>query len=241
MIYRRARAAQPNKAHLALAKFSISSMRHAIAPGATFTLITQNVDGLSKRALDQIQVNAPPQDEPASKQPLMLEMHGRLFDVLCTSRSCEHVELNLDSPICPALSGTEKYLGTGKKSEEPDIPLEDLPRCSKCKSLARPGVVWFGEVPHHMPEIDEIVSKADLCLVVGTSSTVRHFPSDMAVPIDNYWQVYPAALYAPQVQENGGTVAVFNMDRSEGDTDADYLFLGPCEESLPEALGMKAE
>lgn len=48
-------------------------------------------------------------------------------------------------------------------------------------------------------------------------------------------------MYAPQVQENGGTVAVFNMDRSEGDTDADYLFLGPCEELLPKALGMKAE
>lgn len=233
---RRVQTAQPNKAHLALAKFSIPSIRHSIAPEATFTLITQNVDGLSKRALDQVQANAL-QDQ----QPLMLEMHGRLFDVVCTSPSCKHIEPNFDSPICPALSGTEKYLEAGKESEEPIIPLEDLPRCSKCKSLARPGVVWFGETPHHMPEIDEIVNKADLCLVVGTSSTVRHFPSNTTVVIDNLWQVYPAALYAPQVQDNGGTVAVFNMERSEGDTDADYLFLGPCEESLPEALGLREE
>jgi NAD-dependent SIR2 family protein deacetylase len=36
-----------------------------------------------------------------------------------------------------------------------------------------PGVVWFGEIPHHLEEIGEIVQKADLAIVVGTSSTVR--------------------------------------------------------------------
>ena len=36
-----------------------------------------------------------------------------------------------------------------------------------------PGVVWFGETPHQLEEIDEVVEKADLAIVVGTSSTVR--------------------------------------------------------------------
>jgi len=36
-----------------------------------------------------------------------------------------------------------------------------------------PGVVWFGEMPYHLEEIDKIVQKADLAIVVGTSSTVR--------------------------------------------------------------------
>lgn len=40
------------------------------------------------------------------------------------------------------------------------------------------------------------------------------------------------------VKEAGGKVAVFNIDRSEGDEDAYYLFLGPCEETLPLALGI---
>ena len=35
-----------------------------------------------------------------------------------------------------------------------------------------PGVVWFNEIPHHLQEIDRIVQKADLAIVVGTSSTV---------------------------------------------------------------------
>ena len=33
--------------------------------------------------------------------------------------------------------------------------------------------MWFEEIPHHLEEIDEIVQKADLAIVVGTSSTVR--------------------------------------------------------------------
>ena len=52
-------------------------------------------------------------------------------------------------------------------------------------------------------------------------------------------QVYPAAGYAEEVQSHGGKVAVFNLDRSNGDEEADFLFLGPAEELLPEALGIK--
>lgn len=51
-------------------------------------------------------------------------------------------------------------------------------------------------------------------------------------------QVFPAAGYAAEVQDNGGKVAVFNLERSNGDSDADFLFIGPCEETLPEALGI---
>ena len=41
------------------------------------------------------------------------------------------------------------------------------------------------------------------------------------------------------MQANGGKVAVFNLARSDGDDKADFLFLGPAEETLPEALGLK--
>ena len=43
------------------------------------------------------------------------------------------------------------------------------------------------------------------------------------------------------MRDAGGTVAVFNLDRSQGDDEADFLFLGPCEETLPLALGLKFE
>jgi len=154
-----------------------------------------------------------------SHQPKMLEIHGRLFDLVCSSDTCEYREFNLDSPISATLARTEHLLEKGVM--DPDIPVSDLPHCPKCNELARPGVVWFGEIPQHLDEIDELVDKADLCLVVGTSS-----------------KVYPAAGYATQVRKNGGKVAVFNIDRSDGDKHADFLFLGPCEETLPQALGL---
>ena len=36
-----------------------------------------------------------------------------------------------------------------------------------------PGVVWFGEVPLHLDEIQAVLDAADVGLIVGTSSTVR--------------------------------------------------------------------
>ncbi|KAI0637842.1 DHS-like NAD/FAD-binding domain-containing protein [Trametes polyzona] len=223
--YRRekALAAQPNPGHLALAMFSIPSIRHRIAPDAEFTLVTQNVDGLSRRALEAVATTHPElADEVHSPlvQNSMIEMHGRLFDVVCTNSACGHREHNMTSPICQALAGTERVFSSNEP--EPQIDEADLPRCTQCGSLARPGVVWFGETPWHMDEIDKLVAKADMCIVVGTSSTV-----------------YPAAGYAFEVLENGGTVAVFNLDRSDGDQDADYLFLGPAEVTLPKALGLQ--
>jgi NAD-dependent SIR2 family protein deacetylase len=72
--------------------------------------------------------------------------------------------------ICNALAGTEKHIA--RKIEDPIVELKDLPRCTKCNALARPGVVWFDEMPHRLDEIDELVEGADLCLVIGTSAVV---------------------------------------------------------------------
>ncbi|KAJ7273100.1 DHS-like NAD/FAD-binding domain-containing protein [Mycena rebaudengoi] len=214
--YRRevALAAQPNAAHKALAHFWLPEFRKRVAPDASFSLITQNVDGLSVQALHTL---LEAESEPAAAvTPPLLEMHGRLFDVVCTSESCGHTEYNTTSPICPALAGLEKAVDA--LDVDPDIPESELPRCSKCSALARPGVVWYGEAPKHLNQIEDLVEAADLCLVIGTSSTAK---------------------YAYQVQLHGGKFAVFNLERSEGDSDADYLFLGPCEKTLPEALSLE--
>lgn len=130
-----------------------------IAPAAKFTLVTQNVDGLSVQAFRTAYPTT-------REEPQIFEMHGRLFETICTA--CGDRKPNFDSPICPALAGMENVL-----EDEIEIPLERLPRCHKCAGLLRPGVVWFDEVPLHLREIGRVVDDADLALVVGTSSTVR--------------------------------------------------------------------
>ncbi|KAH7340887.1 DHS-like NAD/FAD-binding domain-containing protein [Rhizoctonia solani] len=229
--YRREKilSCKPNNAHHVIARLLDPNYRSVAAPLAIkCTLITQNVDGLSLRAQEALQAIADvPTESTALEQGKIIEMHGRLLETLCTK--CRHRNPNTNSPICPALAGTELRTeaimdDAGKRVPEVEISPTDLPRCEKdgCGGLLRPAVVWFGESIPGLNAIESLVEEADMCLVVGTSSVV-----------------YPAAGFANTVQFNGGKVAVFNIEESKGDQDADFLFLGPCEKMLGEALGIE--
>ena len=158
---------------------SIPSVLEKVAPAAqSFHLITQNVDGLSERALQAVDAvqrskSSSPGDYP--QQASLIEMHGRLFDLCCTV--CSHTVLDFSMPLCPALGEADRrhadVIAAGRSENELQIPTEELPKCAECGSLARPGVVWFGEEIPLLQKIDMLVEQADLCLVVGTSSTVR--------------------------------------------------------------------
>ena len=228
-------------------------MLKRIAPQAeSYHLITQNVDGLSVRAhkalFDRLAAeeqgtsDAPEKtgdDLPPLNPTYIIEMHGRVHDVTCTV--CDARVANFDSPICPALGDADKDLDdvTAAGSRPSDIPIGDLPKCANCGALARPGVVWFEEEPLYLDEIDALVASADMCLVIGTSSTVWLLdPSLVPSSQTIFSQVYPAAGYANEVQANGGLVTVFNLEKSRSGRKGDFLFLGPCEVEIPRALGL---
>ncbi|EIW55317.1 DHS-like NAD/FAD-binding domain-containing protein [Trametes versicolor FP-101664 SS1] len=232
--------ATPNPAHIALARFTLPELRHRLTPDFSFTLITQNIDGLDRRAIEHANTEA------GRPNPFSATTAGPQH------RNDPHRELDLNSPICPALAGTELLVSgasdepqaapapksskrtpaearswaearlAGVKQEkagsdiDPDIPVEELPRCAKCGALARPDVVWFTEVPQQIDEVMRIVDSADVCVVVGTSAVV-----------------HPAATFSAKVKEHGGTVAVFNIEPGKRDALADFVFLGPCEVILP--------
>ncbi|KAL6298006.1 DHS-like NAD/FAD-binding domain-containing protein [Sparassis latifolia] len=223
----KALAATPNIAHDLLAKLAIPNFLKTLAPMAkSFHLVTQNVDRLSVRALNSVAEQVPAGSKRADRPRMdcIIEMHGKLFDVKCTT--CNYCEGNLSSPLCPSLGEADAKLGDyhDAGSVANDIPESQLPRCPDCGALARPGVVWFEEKPLRLDDINSIVYKADLCLVVGTSSTV-----------------YPAAGYAYRVKRHNGVVAVFNLEASSGDDLADFVFLGPCEVTLPHVLGVSKD
>ncbi|KAI5481511.1 DHS-like NAD/FAD-binding domain-containing protein [Pseudohyphozyma bogoriensis] len=222
--YRRQKALSttPNAAHDLLALLSLPSTRSKLLPSSpTFHLITQNVDDLSRRALAALVSTLPsadPEHEPDSE---ILEMHGSIVDVRCSKCGKVYGERGRDpTPLTDALAGIVERVEGGE--EEKTLEERDLPACEDGhdRALLRPGVVWFGEVPHHLEEIEEILSaKGVVLLVVGTSGSV-----------------YPAAGFAHTVKRHGGQVAIFNVDKSEGDDDADFLILGRCEETLAQVL-----
>ncbi len=79
-------------------------------------------------------------------------------------------------------------------------PLGHRPACAACGAEAlRPDVVWFGEVPYRMPEIEDRVLTADLFVSVGTSGAV-----------------YPAAGLVQVAAACGARTMELNLVPSEG-------------------------
>jgi NAD-dependent deacetylase len=102
----------------------------------------------------------------------VLHMHGRLNHVRCNACGTRHVwtgDVSVDTP-CPA--------------------------CATAR--LRPDVVWFGEMPFYMEEIDALLGRCDLFVSIGTSGSV-----------------YPAADFVRFVRSRAHTVEL-NLEPSAG-------------------------
>ncbi len=126
----------------------------------------------------------------------VLHLHGSLRVVRCTN------------------CGYEIYV-----SEPVKVP--PLPRCEKCNSLMRPGVVWFGEM---LPKdvLDEAfneVSKSDVIIVAGTSAVVQ-----------------PAASLPLIVKRSGGFIIEINPNETPLTNISDVSIRMPAGKALNEII-----
>ena len=118
----------------------------------------------------------------------IIQMHGELAKVRCT--------------LCGTITETLDDLGP-------------LPHCD-CGAMLRPHIVWFGEIPMFMDEIDEAVRACHLFLVVGTSGVV-----------------YPAAGMLALAKASGARTVGVNLDAPDNVTYIDHFFQGKAGELLP--------
>ncbi|MCW2845130.1 MAG: Silent information regulator protein Sir2 [Nocardioides sp.] len=89
--------------------------------------------------------------------------------------------------------------------------LGDFPPCPRCGvAELRPDVVWFGEVPHGMDEIQDALAVADLFVSIGTSGAV-----------------YPAAGFVEYAAVHGARTLELNLQPSEGTHHFDEARHGP--------------
>jgi NAD-dependent deacetylase len=78
--------------------------------------------------------------------------------------------------------------------------LAGRPPCPQCGARAlRPDVVWFGEMPYRMDEIDAALARCDLFVSIGTSGAV-----------------YPAAGYVRAARHYGAQTLELNLEPSQG-------------------------
>jgi NAD-dependent deacetylase len=97
-------------------------------------------------------------------------------------------------------------------------PLAHRPPCPACGVAAlRPDVVWFGEMPYRMDEIDYALSQADLFVSIGTSGAV-----------------YPAAGYVRTARHYGAQTLELNLEQSQGSAWFDDYRMGPATDIVPE-------
>ena len=87
------------------------------------------------------------------------------------------------------------------------------PACGQSGGM-RPAVVWFGEMPLRMDDIDEALASAELFVSIGTSG-----------------QVYPAAGYVQIANALGVETLELNLERTSSAFDAGRY--GPATEVVP--------
>lgn len=94
----------------------------------------------------------------------------------------------------------------------------EVPRCSRCKGLLRPGVVWFGEAlpAAALHKAEQAATDCDLMLVVGTSG-----------------QVYPIASLPGMAHSAQVPVWIINPNASVLDDQASVLVRGTAAQVLP--------
>ena len=121
----------------------------------------------------------------------LIHMHGELLKSLCTRcRARQPCQGDLSATLaCPA--------------------------CLKTGGL-RPDVIWFGEMPYYMEEIEYALAKADLFVSIGTSGTV-----------------YPAAGFVQAARQFGARTLELNLEASEGTRLFDEAIKGPATEIVP--------
>ena len=148
-------SARPNIGHLALAKLE--------AGGVVSGVITQNVDGLHRRA--------------GSRH--VVELHGSMDRVLCLTCGQHYARQAIADRLTEL--NPEIDLGTSiRLAPDGDVQVDDveamaIPACTVCGGVLKPDVVFFGEfVPADIfKAAASLVQSADVLLVAGSSLVVN--------------------------------------------------------------------
>ncbi|MYM61971.1 Sir2 family NAD+-dependent deacetylase [Pseudomaricurvus sp. HS19] len=124
----------------------------------------------------------------------LLPMHGELLKIRC------------------------KRSGQLFDCHEPTSPEQPCPCCNQSGNL-RPHVVWFGEMPLHMDEIEDALSQCDLFISIGTSGNV-----------------YPAAGFYQMAKAVGAHTVELNLEPSNHGSRFDDARYGPATVEVPAFL-----
>lgn len=119
-----------------------------------------------------------------------------------------HMHGELKSALCQACGGRSRW----------EAALVDGPPCPICGEIGalRPDIVFFGELPYRMEEIERMIGRADLFVSIGTSGAV-----------------YPAAGFVQTAHYAGAETLELNLEPSAGSSFFDETRTGPAGALVP--------
>ncbi len=124
------------------------------------------------------------------------------------SKNIYHMHGRIDETICLNCSHILKTSGDVNFSDE-------CPRCNVSNTL-KPNIVFFGEMPLYMYEIEKKLRECDLFISVGTSGVV-----------------YPAAGFVQTAKFYGADTIEFNLEETSNNRLFDRHIKGKCTQTLP--------
>lgn len=147
--------AEPNSAHLALAKLE--------QLGSVSITVTQNVDGLHQRAGSE----------------RVIDLHGNIERVVCLGCRITFARSDIQNYLMtcnPQLEDKSANLAPDGDVHLDDIDFSqiEIPHCADCGGMLKPDVVFFGEsIPRARLEKSlDALARADAVLSIGSSLMV---------------------------------------------------------------------
>ncbi|CAM3234962.1 NAD-dependent protein deacylase [Sphingomonas antarctica] len=194
---------EPNAAHVALARLDAEWSGELL-------IVTQNVDDLHERAWQHLSRHPGESRGPSSEPGVRPEGWIPAFAGMTAGGRAPrliHMHGELKSALCAACGARRAWL-------------EGLPPATLCADCGRPAlrpdIVFFGEMPYRMEEIDAAVSRANLFVSIGTSGAV-----------------YPAAGFVRTASYHGAQTLEMNLDPSAGSIYFDTTRIGPASTLVP--------
>jgi NAD-dependent SIR2 family protein deacetylase len=199
-------AARPNAGHLALVRLARS--------GRVGTVVTQNVDGLHRRA----------------GQPQVVELHGRLDRVRCMDCGLPEARGELQHRLQMLNREWQGRVHRFNADGDAELDARDWPGfavadCRECRGRLKPEVVFFGEsIPAATHEHVQLsLARADAVLVVGSSLVVGS-----------------AFRLVREAARSGLPVVALNRGRTRADHWLDFKVDSDCVAALDRLAGMPA-
>jgi NAD-dependent deacetylase len=124
------------------------------------------------------------------------------------ARRLIHIHGELGSALCTHCGARSPFVGEM-------LPAPPCPACATSGGL-RPDIVFFGEMPYRMDEIEQALLQADLFVSIGTSGAV-----------------YPAAGFVQLASAAGAETLELNLEPSAGSFRFDEARQGPASRLVP--------